>query len=298
MTDGSEHDKQVQRLDSDRWALANTWAKYDASADYFTKDAVITREPHIITFANEKGGVGKSTSAFHTTVALCNAGESVAVIDLDFRQRSLAKAVENRVATARRLEIDLPCPVNDVMGDLSVGALESEIRRLSLTCNFIVIDVAGHDSEIGRFAISVADTLVTPINDSFVDLNLLGHVEPVEMQFEMLGPFARLVNHLVIDGRRGKLRPVDWIVVQNRLRSLSSHNERRFNKILSEIAPVAGFRIGHGLGERVIYRELYPFGLTLLDADFLPDLQRVRQVAKDELQDMLASLRLPHKVLA
>jgi chromosome partitioning protein len=295
MTDGNYGDAFAPRSSFGRSALEQIWSRYDASVDGLTSTAFIAREPHVITFANEKGGVGKSTSAFHTAIALCNAGESVAIIDLDFRQRSLAKAVENRAATARRLAIDFPCPVNDIFDTVVAGALSHEIRRLGRTCDFIIIDVAGHDSEIARVAVSIADTLVTPMNDSFVDLELLGHFDADDMQLATLGPFASLVKNLATNRGHKQARSLDWVVLRNRIRSLASQNERRFSEALSQVAPIAGFRIGSGLSERVVYREFYPFGLTLLDGEYLPDLRNVRQVAKDEMHAMLSSLRLPEK---
>ena len=42
----------------------------------------------------------------------------------------------------------------------------------------IVIDTPGRDDSIARAAILKADTLVTPMNDSFVDLDLIGQVHP------------------------------------------------------------------------------------------------------------------------
>jgi chromosome partitioning protein len=298
MAIGDNQDSPLMQRARDRSALSRTWSNDIASSDDFLHGEPVRREPHIVVFANEKGGVGKSTSAFHTVVALCNRVESVAIIDLDVRQRSLGKAIENRQATGRRLDIELPCPLHDVVGDMAIDRLANEIRRLSRSHDFIVIDVAGHDSEIARYAISMADTLITPINDSFVDLALLGHIDPVEMRFEVLGPFARLVKHLATTRINGKVRDLDWVVIPNRIRRLGSNNEKRFSSFLAQIAPVAGFRMGHGLDERVIYRELYPFGLTLLDADFLPDLKRVRQVAQVEMQSMLASLKLPNRAHA
>jgi Mrp family chromosome partitioning ATPase len=65
---------------------------------------------HLIVFANEKGGSGKSTSAVHVAVALATAGRSVAAIDLDTRQRTFGRYLENRAATIRRTGVELPMP--------------------------------------------------------------------------------------------------------------------------------------------------------------------------------------------
>ena len=43
---------------------------------------------HVVVLGNEKGGSGKSTTAFHIAVALLKAGQRVATIDLDCRQKA------------------------------------------------------------------------------------------------------------------------------------------------------------------------------------------------------------------
>jgi chromosome partitioning protein len=246
----------------------------------------------VITFANEKGGVGKSTIAFHCCMALCNAGYRVAVIDLDHRQQSMARALENREGTGRRLKIDLPSPNHAVVTQQSGAALSQEIARIGWDADFVLIDVAGHDSPIGRHAIAMADTLVTPVNNSFVDIDLLGQFDPTTMQLKRFGSFARLVQELrEVRDHRGK-PPVDWVVVQNRLRRLGSNNEHRVSDALGELSTKAGFRLAHGLGERVAYRELFLLGLTLFDLKHIPQFSRAQPAAKEEIAQMISELRL------
>jgi chromosome partitioning protein len=247
------------------------------------------RGPHILVFANEKGGVGKSTAAFHTIVALCNAGETVLAIDLDARQRSLGRALENREGTGRRLKIDFPRPRHVVLTHPTQAGLHQEMNRLGSGATFIVIDVAGHDSPMARHAIALADTLVTPVNDSFVDVDLLGHLDPVSFRVKAMGEFTKLVQQI----RMTRTHSLDWVVLQNRLRRLGSNNEQRIANALQDLAPAAGFRLVPGLGERVIYRELYPFGLTLLDLKRIPEFARAQPAARAELVSTLAAMRLP-----
>jgi chromosome partitioning protein len=257
-----------------------------------------TINAHVIVFANEKGGVGKSTAAFHTTVALANAGKKVMAVDLDPRQKSLTRALENREGTARRLKIALPQPRYIVLNHQTDAGLHQEISRIGTGSDYIVIDVAGHDSAIARHAITMADTLITPVNDSFVDLDVLGQVDPSNFRVKALGCFTKLVHDLAAQrARRGKLS-LDWIVMQNRLRHNGSHNEQRVVQALKSIAKKAGFRMGAGLSERVIYRELFPYGLTLFDLKWLPDMARAQPVARNELNTVIAGLRLPEPELA
>jgi chromosome partitioning protein len=250
-------------------------------------------DAHVIVFANEKGGVGKSTAAFHTAIALCNAGNNVAAIDLDSRQQSLSRALENREGTGRRLKINLPQPRHATVNQPAPAMLAHEIARIGGGADFIVIDVAGHDSPLARRAIAMADTLVTPINNSFVDIDLLGRYDAVTHKLKSFGPFARLVQDLREVRDHSRQPPFDWIVMPNRTRHLPSHNQTRISNALTDLAPKAGFRIAAGLGERVAYRDLFLLGLTLLDLKFIPAFAKAAPVAKSEIAQMIAELKLP-----
>ena len=162
--------------------------------------------------------------------------------------------------------------------------------------SFIVIDVGGHDSPIARRAIFMADTIVTPVNDSFIDLDMLGRIDPRTGELKTLGAFARLVEHLKEPGLAMRERALDWVVMQNRSRSLGTENERKVMDALSTIAPVAGFRLIPGLRERVVYRELFPMGLTLFDLALIPQLGRAQKAAREEIASMIDALNLPASV--
>lgn len=248
---------------------------------------------HVIVFANEKGGVGKSTLSFHSCIALCDAGAKVAVIDLDRQQQTLARALGNREGTARSLDVDLPRPRYTVLEKQSGALLSQEIARIGSDCRFIVIDVAGHDSAIARRAIAMADTLVTPVNSSFVDLDLLGKYDPVRMRLKEPGHFARLVNGLRHERICHGLGPIDWVVMKNRSRAAEIKQQLRIDQALQGLAQAVGFRLGCGLSERVAYRELFPFGLTHLDLKHIPRLARMQTRTGEEIHRLLADLALP-----
>lgn len=250
---------------------------------------------HVIVFANEKGGVGKSTLAFHCAVALCDAGNKVAVIDLDRHQQTLTSALANRDATARSLQVDLPRPRYAVLQQQSGAQLSQEIARIGSGCNFIVIDVAGHDSAIARRAIAFADTLVTPVNSSFVDIDLLGKLDPVTMHLREPGHFGRLVNELREERVHRGMAPLDWIVMKNRVRTAEVRQQLRIDAALERLAGRVGFRIGQGLNERVAYRELFLFGLTHLDLKRIPKLARMQARTGEEILRLVADLALPHR---
>lgn len=252
---------------------------------------------HIIVFANEKGGVGKSTSAFHTCIALCNAGERVAALDVDLRQLTLQRALWARTESEREFGVTLPGPEQIMLAQQNENELEEKLRMARIHHSFIIIDVGGHDSPIARRAIFMADTIVTPVNDSFIDLDMLGRVNPRTGAFMSLGNFARLVEHLKEPGLSLRTKPLDWVVMQNRSRSLGTKNERKVLDALQKIAPEAGFRLVPGLRERVTYRELFPMGLTLFDLEAIPEMGRPKPAARDEILAMLRALNLPSAAL-
>ena len=250
-------------------------------------------QPHFIVFANEKGGTGKSTTAVHTAIALAASGHKVAALDLDSRQRTLTRYLENRDATMRRLEQDLPQARFKVLDDQSEQALEAAMAELSADADVIVIDTPGRDDPVARAAIMKADTLVTPMNDSFVDLDLIGQVHPENYKITRPSFYAELIWNSRTQRAKTTGRSVDWVVLRNRLQHIESHNLRRVGAALDELARRVGFRVIPGLGERVIYRELFPKGLTLLDLKQMGEVGIGHIAARQELREMVAGLAIP-----
>src|SRR6476620_4074700 len=97
-------------------------------------------QPHFIVFANEKGGTGKSTTAVHTAVALAASGHRVGALDLDASQRTMTRYLENRDATMRRRETDLPKAAYEVLEDHSEAGFAASVERLSAEADVIVVD--------------------------------------------------------------------------------------------------------------------------------------------------------------
>ena len=253
-------------------------------------------QPHFIVFANEKGGTGKSTTAVHTAVALAAQGRSVAAIDLDSRQRTMTRYLENRAKTVGRLGKALVQPAFEVLEDLSEESLDRAIERMAADADVIVIDTPGRDDAVARAAILKADTLVTPMNDSFVDLDLIGQVDADTYKITRPSFYAELIWNSRTQRAKLAGKSVDWVVLRNRLQHIDSHNLRRVGAALDELARRVGFRVIPGLGERVIYRELFPKGLTLLDLAEIGDASIAHVAARQELREMIAGLGVPDAV--
>jgi chromosome partitioning protein len=251
--------------------------------------------PHVITFANEKGGTGKSTTAVHSSVALAAQGRSVAALDLDTRQRTLGRYLDNRAASIKRHGVDLPMPSYATFDPARGESLDEVIARVSEGAEFLVIDTPGRDDPYARAAMVMADTLVTPINDSFVDLDLIGEVDAETYRIRRPSFYAELVWNSRTQRAKSHGASVDWVVLRNRLQHIEARNKRRVGEALGELSRRVGFRIIPGLGERVIYRELFPKGLTLLDLNEIKDVGLSHIAARQELREMLAGLALPER---
>jgi chromosome partitioning protein len=262
---------------------------------------------HIVVLGNEKGGSGKSTTAMHVAVGLMDQGFSVAAIDLDARQRTFSRYVENRNAYCADHNVRLPMPehaivarsTEPVVADAQTDEKErltQAIDRFRQAADFIVIDCPGSDTYLSRQAHARADTLVTPVNDSFVDVDLLAKVDPNSMQ--VVAP--SLYSAMVWESRKERAiaggTAIDWVVLRNRLASLEARNQRHVDAVLANLAKRIGFRYVPGFGERVIYRELFLKGLTLLDlkqqgVDTQLTMSHVS--ARQEVRNLIHSLRLP-----
>jgi chromosome partitioning protein len=270
---------------------------------------------HVVVLGNEKGGSGKSTIALHVAVALMKAGQRVATIDLDCRQQSLTRYINNRSAWARRTGLDLELPVHCCIkrgetmqiADNETSELQQfmdAVSAIERKFDFIVIDTPGSDSYLMRLAHSMADTLVTPINDSYLDFDVLGTVDPVTYAVTGESHYAEVVRDMRRKRRQLDVASTDWIVVRNRLSMLETHNKQLLADDLNELSFRLGFRSIDGFAERVVYREFFPRGLTSLDdideatldekATLLatrPSLGHV--TAREEVTNLLRHLKLP-----
>jgi chromosome partitioning protein len=232
-------------------------------------------QARVIVVGNEKGGAGKSTLAIHLMSALLHEAAPVAVFDLDLRQQSFARFLQSRRTWSASNGVDLPMPVELGLGEAGLSpanvdekAALAAFERVIAEARgdgFIIIDTPGGDNALSRAAHGLADIIVTPMNDSFVDFDLLGQVDPLTLN--VLRP--SLYAETVWNSRKAKAvasgGSIDWIVMPNRLAPVRARNRQRLEERVQALAKRIGFRIGAGLRERVIYRELHPFGLTAAD---------------------------------
>lgn len=262
---------------------------------------------HIIVVGNEKGGAGKSTVSMHVATALARMGHRVGALDLDLRQKTFARYIENRLANCVRHGLNLPTPEFQELPQIDMSALaagenvydrrlSAAVSRLEPDSDFILIDCPGSHTRLSQVAHSLADTLITPMNDSFVDFDLLAHVDAETNKIVGPSVYSEMVwNARQLRAQAG-LKPIDWVVVRNRLGAQRMHNKQKIGEALEDLSNRIGFRIAPGFGERVIFRELFPRGLTLLDLKDVgvPGQMNISNVAaRQELRDLVKGLQLP-----
>ncbi len=258
---------------------------------------------HVIALGNEKGGSGKSTTAMHLFTALVKQGKSVGAMDLDLRQQSFFRYAENRASYAKREGLELALPemiklTNSTLKNRDEALDEEEamfgaaLEELQNDNDFVLIDCPGTHSYYSQLAHASADTLVTPMNDSLIDFDLLARVDPAT--HKVLGP--SVYSEMVWKARqlrsRAGLQPIDWIVTRNRMSNLHAKNKRKVGSLLEDLAKRIGFRIAPGFSERVIFREMFLNGLTLLDLKG-GALSLSHVAARQEVRELLKELNLP-----
>ncbi len=243
--------------------------------DYMSENQS-NKNAHIIVFGNEKGGSGKTTTAMHVAVGLLRLGYKVATIDLDSHQASLTSYVENRQAQFDKHDDKLPMPEHFLLEssekrDLMENHVEEQLRlqeaidKLSKNNDFIVMDTPGSNAYLSIMGHFFADTIVTPVNDSFIDLDLIAKIEPDSLEILKTSHYSDFVTDIRNQRFKKDAHKVDWVVMRNRLNSVSADNKANISKVLNSLEDKLEFRQAPGFSERVIFRELFLQGLTLLD---------------------------------
>jgi len=256
---------------------------------------------HIIVLGNEKGGSGKSTTAMHLIVGLLLERRRVGCLDLDLRQATLSRYLANRAAFCRRGGVRLAAPDQIALEPAAPDRLDGALAALTARNDVVVIDCPGSDTDLSRRAHAMADTLITPLNDSFIDFDVLAQVDAEGVRVVRPSHYAEMVWEQRKRRALERRAPIDWIVMRNRLSALDARNKRDIKRALDALGQRIGFRIAPGFGERVIFRELFLKGLTLLDLREPAaggGLTMSHLAARQEVRGLLNALRLPAVAVA
>ena len=273
----------------------------------FIGEFIFTMEntARVIVVGNEKGGSGKSTLSIHLAIAYLYSGYRVATIDLDGRQGTLTHYIENRVKYADEHGITLPQPEHLVVTPSQFSnrkssaedeaQLDAEIRDLKREYDIIIIDTPGTFSHLSNAGHKNADILITPVNDSLVDIDVLANIDPNTREIIDESQYTRNIRD--IEKRRLELgkSPLNWIVLRNRISHIDAKNKREVDQILHRLQEKIGFNYISGIGERVVYREMFLHGLTILDLlkFHKTEISISHIAAKNELLTILNVINIP-----
>jgi len=272
----------------------------------------MSNQKHLIIIGNEKGGAGKTTTSMHLIISLLKFGFKIASIDLDSRQQSLTRYIDNRKKYVEDNNIELLIPLHTHIEKSKLNNIEDiekdeqkrlldYINQLSNDFDFIVIDTPGSDTNMSRYAHSLADTIITPINDSFIDLDVLGSFTADSLDIIKAGVYSEMIWEQKLSRAKNNNKHIDWIVIRNRLSNIEAQNKKNMLTALKKLSKRLGFRNAKGFGERVIFRELFLKGLTLLDIleqDTNVNINLSHIAARRELRLILEALNIPKINLA
>jgi chromosome partitioning protein len=262
---------------------------------------------HIIVVGNEKGGSGKSTTTMHVATALARMGHRVGGLDLDLRQKTFGQYLGNRSRFSAERNITLLSPHYMELPEVAGNGLRSDenlmdqrlsaaVETLEKSCDFVIIDCPGSHTRLSQMAHAIANTLITPLNDSFVDFDLLAKVQSDGTTIKGPSVYSEMVWSARQLRAQAGLKPIDWIVVRNRLGAQNMINKQKMGDAIAHLAKRIGFRVAPGFSERVVFRELFPRGLTLLDLKDvgINQLSISNIAARQELRELIKALNLPN----
>jgi chromosome partitioning protein len=263
------------------------------------------KQPKIFVIGNEKGGAGKTTCSMHLIIGLLDKGYKISSIDTDSRQHSLTTYINNRKSYNQKNpehKVDMPLHfhLKEVINDLVPEREKQEKVQFDQVFNmaknhadFIIIDTPGSYSNLSKIAHSYADTVITPVNDSFIDLDVMAKIDGDTLDSSSPSIYSQMLWEQKMERASRDNGSIDWVVVRNRLNSLDAQNKKNVGIALEKLSKRISFKVAPGFSERVIFRELFPHGLTLLDlkkANFTKSFSLSHVAARQELRNFLECL--------
>ncbi len=264
--------------------------------------------PYVFVIGNEKGGAGKTTCSMHLIVALLYQKYKVVTIDTDVRQASLTHYLQSRdIYNQQNLDNLVPVPKHYYYTEKpSFSTQEQELDQKSWfeailqeakDADYIVIDTPGSYSFLSKLVHSYAHTIITPINDSFLDIDVIAKIDRDNSSIISPSIYSQMIWEQKMQKASRDSGTIEWVILRNRLSNLDAANKRNVSKVLENLSKRISFRVAPGFSERVIFKELFLQGLTLLDlkiANYTKNFNISHVAARQELRNLLDFLAIKH----
>ncbi|AXQ96303.1 ParA family protein (plasmid) [Cereibacter azotoformans] len=191
----------------------------------------------VISFANPKGGAGKTTTALILATQLAENGASVSIVDADPERWISQWASLPGKPDAIRI-------VNGVTEDSIVDVVEEEAAR----CQFVIVDLEGTASLMVANAIGMSDLVLIPAQGSNMDAK--GGAKTIRLIANQSRLARRKIPHRVV------LTRTSAAVRSRTLRNVQEQLEASGIEVLQT-----------SIVERAAFRDLFDFGGTLSSLD-------------------------------
>lgn len=262
------------------------------------------KKSYVFTIGNIKGGAGKTTVCMHLITMLMKQGIKVASIDTDCYQHSLTSYIKNREKYNEKNKAKLLLPIhflieinNKIKQEEEKIIFEDTLAKAKDLAQIVIIDTPGNFCNISSIAHSYADTIITPINDSFLDLNLLVETDPSSLKINKMSIYTQMVWQQKLQRAQRNKEEINWIILRNRLSTLNAKNKKALSKVINKFAKKIGCKIAPGFTERVIYKELFLTGMTLIDLDSKKSSFSLSHIAaRQEMRSFLNFLKIKNFV--
>lgn len=217
----------------------------------------------IISFANPKGGAGKTTSALLLAGELASRGARVAIIDAD---------PEKWISQWGRLPGK---PDNlTILGDVTEDSIVDQIETAAEDAQFVIVDLEGTASLMVANAIGMSDLVIIPTQGASMDAK--GAAKTIK---------------LIRNQERMARRPILHSVLMTRT---SAAVMSRALKNVREQMDKAGIDVFQtAIVERAAYRDIFDYGglLSDLGAEQVSNVEKARENAREFAGEVIAKLK-------